>query len=99
MLINVVDFHLAVQQAVEHPRFVLDAKPNFYEPGSEITVTIEHRVAPAVLKALEEWGHTLALTSDFTAGVGGMQAIVVDLEKGTMIAGADPRRTGYAVGW
>jgi gamma-glutamyltranspeptidase/glutathione hydrolase len=99
MLINVVDFHMPVQQAVEHPRFVLDAKPNFYKPGSEITVTIERRVAPAALKALEEWGHKLALTSDFTAGVGGMQAIVVDLEKGTMIAGADPRRTGYAVGW
>ena len=99
MLVNVVDFHMPVQQAVEHPRFVLDAKPNFYKPGSAITVTIERRVAPAVLKTLEEWGHKLAPTSDFTAGVGGMQAIVVDLEKGTMIAGADPRRTGYAVGW
>ena len=37
--------------------------------------------------------------SDFTAAAGGMQAIVVDLAKGTMLAGADPRRTGYAVGW
>jgi len=50
-------------------------------------------------RALGEWGHTIVATSDFTAGVGGMQAIVVDLQKGTMTAGADPRRTGYAVGW
>ena len=50
-------------------------------------------------ETLEQWGHHLNVTSDFTAAVGGMQAIVIDLEKGTMTAGADPRRTGYAVGW
>jgi gamma-glutamyltranspeptidase/glutathione hydrolase len=44
-------------------------------------------------------GHHLAITSDFTAAVGGMQAIVIDPATGTMTAGADPRRTGYAVGW
>jgi gamma-glutamyltranspeptidase/glutathione hydrolase len=48
---------------------------------------------------LKQWGHKIAPTSDFTAAVGGMQAIVIDLQKGTMLAGADPRRTGYAVGW
>jgi gamma-glutamyltranspeptidase / glutathione hydrolase len=99
MLVNVVDFKMPVQQAVEHPRFVLDAKPNFYKPGSDVTVTIEKRVPAAALKSLEEWGHKLAPTADFTAAAGGMQAIVVDLAKGTMLAGADPRRTGYAIGW
>ena len=99
MLVNVIDFHMPVQQAVENPRFVLDAKPNFYKPGAEVAVTIERRVPAAALKTLEEWGHKLAPTSDFTAATGGMQAIVVDLAKGTMLAGADPRRTGYAVGW
>ena len=99
MLVNVLDFHMPVQQAVEAPRFALDAKPNFYKPGSAITVTIEDRVPKAALRTLEQWGHHLNVTSDFTAAVGGMQAIVIDLEKGTMMAGADPRRTGYAVGW
>ena len=99
MLVNVLDFHLPVQQAVEAPRFALDAKPNFYKPGSEITVTIEKRVPQTTLKVLETMGHHLNVTSDFTAAVGGMQAIIIDPEKGTMTAGADPRRTGYAVGW
>lgn len=99
MLVNVLDFHMPVQQAVEAPRFALAAKPNFYKPGSAITVTIEDRVPKASLKTLEQWGHHLNVTSDFTAAVGGMQAIVIDLEHGTMMAGADPRRTGYAVGW
>jgi gamma-glutamyltranspeptidase / glutathione hydrolase len=99
MLVDLVDFQLPVQQAVENPRFALDAKPNFYKPGSQVSVTIERRVSQDALHALEQWGHHLAPTSDFTAAVGGMQAIVVDLSKGTMTAGADPRRTGYAVGW
>ena len=99
MLVNLVDFHLPVQQAVENPRFALDAKPNFYKPGSGVSVTIENRLPPQVLQTLEQWGQHLARTSDFTAAVGGMQGIVVDLQKGTMTAGADPRRTGYAVGW
>jgi gamma-glutamyltranspeptidase/glutathione hydrolase len=51
------------------------------------------------LKTLEAWGHRISLTSDFTAGAGGMQAIIVDPATGTMMAGADPRRTGYAIGW
>src|SRR3954468_376753 len=99
MLVNVIDFHMPVQEAVESPRFVLDAKPNFYRPGSEVTVTMENRVPDAAMKMLQSWGHKVVPSTDFTAGTGGMQAIVVDLEKGTMIAGADPRRTGYAVGW
>jgi gamma-glutamyltranspeptidase / glutathione hydrolase len=99
MLVNVIDFHMPVQQAVESPRFALDAKPNFYKPGADISVTIERRVPPASLKALGDMGHKLAPATDFTAAVGGMQAIVIDLEKGTMTAGADPRRTGYAIGW
>jgi gamma-glutamyltranspeptidase/glutathione hydrolase len=99
MLVNVLDFHLPVQQAVEQPRFALDAKPNFYKPGSQISVTMERRVPAEAQRALGEWGHKIVATSDFTAAVGGMQAIVVDLQKGTMTAGADPRRTGYAVGW
>jgi gamma-glutamyltranspeptidase/glutathione hydrolase len=99
MLVNVLDFRMPVQQAVEAPRFALDAKPNFYTPGAAITITIENRVPKATLDTLESRGHHFNVSSNFTAAVGGMQAIVVDLDKGTMQAGADPRRTGYAVGW
>jgi gamma-glutamyltranspeptidase / glutathione hydrolase len=99
MLVNLIDFHLPVQQAVEAPRFAVDAKPNFYKPGAAISITMEKRVPPASMDKLRAWGHQLNPTSDFTAAVGGMQAIVIDLQKGTMLAGADPRRTGYAVGW
>ena len=99
MLVNLIDFHLPVQQAIEAPRFELEAKPNFYKPGSAVTVFIEDRVPRASLQTLESWGHHLNPTGDFTASVGGMQAIVIDQQNGTMLGGGDPRRTGYAVGW
>ena len=45
VLVNLIDFDLPVQQAIEAPRFVLDAKPNFYKPGAEISR--EHRESHA----------------------------------------------------
>jgi gamma-glutamyltranspeptidase/glutathione hydrolase len=99
MLVNVIDFNMPAQAAVENPRFALDAEPNFYKPGSPISITMENRVPAASIKQLQAWGHDVKPTSNYTSAVGGMQAIVVDLDKGTMLAGADPRRTGYAVGY
>ena len=99
MLVNLIDFHLPVQQAVESPRFAVDAKPNFYKPGAEISITVEDRVPAASLAQLEKMGHHMKPAGAFTAAVGGMQAIVIDQQTGAMTAGADPRRTGYAIGW
>ena len=44
-------------------------------------------------------GHSVEMLPAFTAGVGGAQGILFDHGAGTMTAGADPRRAGYAVGW
>jgi gamma-glutamyltranspeptidase/glutathione hydrolase len=99
MLVNLIDFKLPVQQAVENPRFALDAKPNFYKPGAEISVTIENRIPAKIMDALKAMGYILKPGGDFTAAVGGMQAVAIDPVTGQMTAGADPRRTGYAVGW
>ena len=101
MLVNVIDFHMPAQQAVENPRFALDAEPNFYKPGAAISIaTMGEPCAGRVDREARGVGPlAVKATSDFTSAVGGMQAIVVDLAKGTMLAGADPRRTGYAVGW
>lgn len=99
MLVNLIDFKLPVQQAVENPRFAVDAKPNFYKPGADISITIETRLPAATMEALKAMGYVLKPGGEFTAAVGGMQAVLIDQETGAMTAGADPRRTGYAVGW
>ncbi|MCA1586102.1 MAG: gamma-glutamyltransferase [Acidobacteria bacterium] len=98
-LVNILDLGMPIQEAIEAPRFILDAEPNFYKAGAAVTVSIERRVPADALRQLEAMGHRVRQLPEFTAAVGGMQGILVDLRKGTMAGGADPRRAGYAIGW
>jgi gamma-glutamyltranspeptidase/glutathione hydrolase len=98
MLVNLIDFQLPVQQAIEAPRFSLNAEPNFYKPGAEITVSIESRMPPATIEALRKMGHTLRVQPGW-GSIGHMQTIRIDPVNGTITAGGDPRRTGYAIGY
>jgi gamma-glutamyltranspeptidase / glutathione hydrolase len=98
VLINLIDFELPIQRAIEAPRFSLAARPNFYKPGAEVEVTVEGRFLPATVKALEAMGHKVRVTDGF-GSIGNIQGIKVDLVTGTMMAGSDPRRTAYAMGY
>ena len=97
--LNVLDFGMGIQEAIEAPRFRVDAEPSFYKPGAQLTLAMEARLPKSVLDALKGMGHSVELLPPFTAGVGGVQGVLFNLEAGTMSAGADPRRAGYAVGW
>ena len=97
VLLNLLDFDMGIQEAIEAPRLSLSAKPNFYNPDAEITMRVEGRVSPQVLARLKEMGHRPQATDEFT--MGNMQGILMNLKTGTMTAGADPRRMMYAVGW
>ncbi len=98
MLVNLIDFRLPVQQAIEAPRFALDADPNFYKPGSAIEVSIEGRTPQATIDALKAMGHKLRVLPGW-GSIGHMQTIRVDPVTGALTAGGDPRRTGYAMGY
>jgi gamma-glutamyltranspeptidase/glutathione hydrolase len=98
MLVNLIDFQLPVQQAIEAPRFSLDAEPNFYKPGAEVTVAIEGRMPAATIEALKAMGHKVRVNPGW-GSIGHMQTIKIDLVTGTITAGGDPRRTGYAMGY
>ena len=95
-LVNILDFSMPIQEAIAAPRLALVADPNFYQPGASLTLRIESRIAEEEVRKLEKMGHQTERASD---PLGSMQGILVDLEKGTMAAGADSRRSAYAVGW
>ena len=97
-LVNLLDFKMPMQEAIEAPRFAISANPNFYRAGSAVTVRIEGRFPRATLETLRQLGHTLDVVPGF-GSVGNMQGILVNLKTGTMTAGADPRSNGYAIGW
>jgi gamma-glutamyltranspeptidase/glutathione hydrolase len=98
MLVNLIDFQLPVQQAIEAPRFSLEAAPNFYKPGAEVTVQIEGRMPATTIEALKAMGHKLRVLPGW-GSIGHMQTIKIDPVTGTITAGGDPRRTGYAMGY
>src|SRR5262249_18478199 len=98
MLVNLVDFQLPIQQAIEAPRFVLNAQPNFYKPGAAVEVQVENRITAETIEALKAIGHKVRGLPGWGSR-GPMPAIRIDPITGTMMAGADPRRTGYAMGY
>ena len=88
MLLNVIEFHADPQLAVEAPRFRL---------FEETRMQIEDRVPAAVRSELTARGHALELVGDYSMLVGGGQCVMIDPDTGARLAGADPRRDGYAV--
>ncbi|MGE0449874.1 MAG: gamma-glutamyltransferase [Vicinamibacterales bacterium] len=98
VLVNLIDFDMPVQQAIEYPRFALNAKPNFYKPGAEVTVEIEGRVPASTIAELRAMGHKVEVLPGW-GSLGHMQTIRIDQKTGAITAGGDPRRTGYAMGY
>lgn len=90
MLMNVLDYGMNVQQAIEAPRFK-------YTLGTH--VVMEERFPWHVRRALELRGHEVDVVESFSRLVGGAQGIQVDQEQGTFQGGADPRRDGVSVGF
>jgi len=90
MLLNVVEFAADPQLAIEAPRFrVLE--------GTRLQ--IEDRIDAAVREELTARGHALELVGDFSMLVGGGQSVMIDPDSGARLAGADPRRDGYALAY
>jgi gamma-glutamyltranspeptidase/glutathione hydrolase len=90
MMLNVLDYEFSVQAAIEAPRFRTIT-------GYELP--IEGRVADDVIGELRRRGHAVEVLDPWTPFVGGGQGILVDPDSGTYMAGADPRRDGYALAY
>jgi gamma-glutamyltranspeptidase/glutathione hydrolase len=90
LLMNVLDFGMNVQEAIEAPRF------RYY---TGLHVEMEERFPTHVRRALEDRGHEVTVIEPWSLSVGGAQGIQVDMDAGVFQGGADPRRDGYAMGW
>jgi gamma-glutamyltranspeptidase/glutathione hydrolase len=99
--LNVVEFGMPPQQAIEAPRVATYSAPNSFWPHGALpgVVRAESRIPATTLQALAERGHTVESWPEWTWLAGGMGAIAADRQAGVMTAGADPRRETYALGW
>jgi gamma-glutamyltranspeptidase/glutathione hydrolase len=85
VILNVVDFDMNVQDAVDAPRFHHQWQPD--------VITIERGFSPDSIKILESLGHKVELSNS----VARIEAIVAD--KGWLQGGADGRGYGKAEGY
>ncbi len=88
MLLNALEFGMNVQEAIEAPRV------RVYR---DRLVEAEARVPAETREALVARGHQVNAIDDWSWIVGGGQGIARDAESGALVAGADPRRDGYAL--
>jgi len=98
-LLNIVEFGMNVQQAIEAPRwttrsFPASSFPHVMYPGD---LGLEERIPEAVRKALEAKGHKVRVAGPWS--LGSNAAIVLDPSTGVLSAGADPRCDAYALAW
>ena len=88
MLLNALEFDMDVQEAIEAPRV------RVYR---DRLVDAEGRIDAATRDGLAARAHQVNLLDDWSWVVGGGQGIARDAESGALMAGADPRRDGYAL--
>ena len=100
VLLNVAQFGMSTQDAVEAPRFATHSFPNSFEPHDYLPgrLTVEGRVPEAVTDELAARGHDVERLDEWSHRTAGMCAVQLDLETGIMEGGADPRRMSRAMG-
>jgi gamma-glutamyltranspeptidase/glutathione hydrolase len=87
---NVVDHKMNVQAALEAARFT---KQNF--DGCDLHM--EQRVPARVRADLEARGHEIGVHGDYSAAMGGGQAVMRNFSASVNYGGSDPRKDGEAI--
>lgn len=95
VIVNVIDFGLDIQTAITEPRMIYGGNQ---ESGTEIKpiFNVEDRISGRVMDALRAKGYAIKSVPD---DHGRVSAIVIDPQTGFRLGGADPRESGYALGW
>jgi gamma-glutamyltranspeptidase/glutathione hydrolase len=101
IFLNVVEWGMTPQQAMDHPRF---GSYNFPETGQEVNsnpgrLNLEGRIPLATFEALEKLGHKVGNWGLWSYIAGDGTITYRDPKTGFIMAAADPRREMYALGY
>ncbi|PIE03147.1 MAG: gamma-glutamyltransferase [Acidobacteria bacterium] len=89
ILINIIEFEMTLDAAIEAPRIHWEKE----------TLHLESRIGIQVQQELKKLGHKLNLRGEYDVYFGGAQGILIDTAGGRLIGGADSRRSGTAAGY
>src|SRR5689334_3836390 len=100
VLLNIIEFDMNPQEAVEAPRFdtqhyVSSFDDHEFLPGS---LNVESRVSLKTIEELSNKGHKVKVQGEWGT-LSSPTVIMYDPKNGVASAGADPRRSRYAVAW
>jgi gamma-glutamyltranspeptidase / glutathione hydrolase len=100
VLLNIIEFGMNPQEAVEAPRFdtqhyISSFDDHEFLPGS---LNLESRIGFKVVQDMGQRGHKVKLQSEWGT-LSSPTVIIFDSRTGVASAGADPRRGRYAVAW
>jgi gamma-glutamyltranspeptidase/glutathione hydrolase len=101
IFLNVVEWGMTPQQAMDHPRF---GSSNFPATGDEVNespagLSLEGRIPGETLRALEKLGHRVRSWGLWSYAAGDGTITYRDPLTGFLMAAADPRREMYALGY
>lgn len=99
VFLNITEFGMTVQQAIEAPRFGTFTFPNSFSPFGIGNFNLENRFPRATVAALAALGHPMEMWPDLAYEAGAVCAVMRDPDTGWLHAGADPRREAYAIAW
>jgi gamma-glutamyltranspeptidase/glutathione hydrolase len=89
IIMNVIDFKMSMDEAIEAPRVHCLDK----------ILHVEVRIPIEVIEQLQSMGHAVKIHADFDNYFGGTQGIVIDSKTKKLFGGADSRRDGVAIGY
>ena len=100
VLLNVIEFGMNPQEAVEAPRFDTQHYVSSFDNHEFMAglLNIESRIPADVNSQLGSRGHKLKIQSGWGTG-SSPTVIMYDIRSGVISGGADPRRGRYAVAW
>lgn len=86
IMLNMLDYGMDVQQAIDGPRFFWEGE----------TVEVETGTPAATIDGLRARGHDVIIADQ---PWGGAQTIRIDWDRGVLIGGSEPRKDGCALGY
>jgi gamma-glutamyltranspeptidase / glutathione hydrolase len=100
VLLNIIEFGMSPQEAVEAPRFdtqhyISSFDNHEFRAG---LLNLEARIPADVSTALSSRGHKINMQTAWGTG-SAPTVILYDVKSGVISGGADPRRGRYAVAW
>ena len=101
VFLNVTQFDLPLQAAIEAPRFSSANFPNSFPPHAYFPgrLCIEADLSDEVIAAMRSRGYDVEVLPRLPAKSGAVCAVMRDPQTGLKHAGADPRREAYALAW